>query len=100
VLKELSNEQFAVSMEEQSHRCRIPVLAFTAVVKAPARDARYLWLATHICTELRGCISSRPTAARRLRNGLGDMPGSTSRGWQSEAAQLDALTIAHNAIES
>ncbi|MEP7026873.1 MAG: 3-hydroxy-5-phosphonooxypentane-2,4-dione thiolase [Actinomycetota bacterium] len=131
VLKDLSDEQLAVSMEDaariaaaavavqvfiggehetqsvrnmtrlvdQSQRYGIPVLAVTAVGKELTRDARYLRLATRICAELGAHIVKTYYCAQDFDTVAAACPVPLVMAGGKKLPELDALVMAHQAIE-
>jgi 3-hydroxy-5-phosphonooxypentane-2,4-dione thiolase len=131
ILRELSDEQIAVSMEDaarinaaavavqvfiggqfetqsvrnmttlvdQSQRYGIPVLAVTAVGKELTRDARYLRLATRICAELGAHVVKTYYCAEDFDTVAAGCPVPLVMAGGRKLAELDALTMAHRAIE-
>jgi 3-hydroxy-5-phosphonooxypentane-2,4-dione thiolase len=132
ILKELSDEQIAVSMEDaarinaaavavqvfiggehetqsvrnmtrlvdQSQRYGIPVLAVTAVGKELTRDARYLRLATRICAELGAHFVKTYYCERDFATVAAACPVPLVMAGGKQLPELDALTMAYNAIEA
>ena len=130
ILKELSDEQIAVSMEDaarinacavavqvfiggefetrsvhnmtrlvdESQRYGIPVLAVTAVGKELTRDARYLRLATRICAEL-GAHVVKTYYCEGFDTVTAGCPVPIVMAGGKKLPELDALTMAHRAIE-
>jgi 3-hydroxy-5-phosphonooxypentane-2,4-dione thiolase len=131
VLKELSDEQVAVSMEDaarinaaavavqvfvggqyetqsvrnmtrlvdQGLRYGIPVLAVTAVGKELTRDARYLRLATRICAELGAQFVKTYYCEPGFDTVAAACPVPLVMAGGKKLPELDALTMAYNAIE-
>jgi putative autoinducer-2 (AI-2) aldolase len=131
VLKELSDEQVAVSMEDaarinaaavavqvfvggefetqsvrnmtrlvdQGQRYGIPVLAVTAVGKELTRDARYLRLATRICAELGAHFVKTYYCEHDFDTVAAACPVPLVMAGGKKLPELDALVMAHNAIE-
>jgi putative autoinducer-2 (AI-2) aldolase len=132
ILRELSNEQIAVSMEDaarinasavavqvfiggefetqsvhnmtrlvdQGQRCGIPVLAVTAVGKELTRDARYLRLATRICAELGAHFVKTYYCAEDFDTVAAACPVPLVMAGGKKLPELDALTMAYQAIEA
>jgi putative autoinducer-2 (AI-2) aldolase len=130
VLKELSNEQIAVSMEDavrvhasavavqvfiggefetqsvrnltrlvdEGQRHGIPVLAVTAVGRELTRDARYLRLATRICAELGAHFVKTYYCESDFDTVTAACPVPLVMAGGKKLPELDALTMAHNAI--
>jgi putative autoinducer-2 (AI-2) aldolase len=132
VLKDLSDEQVAVSMEDAARlnaaavavqvfiggehetqsvrnmtrlvdagqRYGIPVLAVTAVGRELTRDARYLRLATRICAELGAHFVKTYYCEPDFDTVAAACPVPLVMAGGKKLAELDALTMAHNAISS
>ncbi|HEY7430581.1 MAG TPA: 3-hydroxy-5-phosphonooxypentane-2,4-dione thiolase [Streptosporangiaceae bacterium] len=132
VLKELSNEQIAVSVEDAARinacavavqvfvggefetqsvhnmtrlvdagqRAGIPVLAVTAVGKELTRDARYLRLATRICAELGAHFVKTYYCAADFDTIAAVCPVPLVMAGGRKLPELDALTMAHQAVEA
>jgi putative autoinducer-2 (AI-2) aldolase len=130
VLKELSNEQIAVSMEDavrvnasavavqvfiggefetqsvhnltrlvdQGQQYGIPVLAVTAVGRELTRDARYLRLATRICAELGAHFVKTYYCEQDFDTVTAACPVPLVMAGGKKLPELDALTMAYNAI--
>jgi len=130
VLKELSNEQIAVSMEDavrvnasavavqvfvggefetqsvhnltrlvdEGQRYGIPVLAVTAVGRELTRDARYLRLATRICAELGAHVVKTYYCEQDFDTVTAACPVPLVMAGGKKLPELDALTMAYNAI--
>jgi putative autoinducer-2 (AI-2) aldolase len=131
ILKELSNEQVAVSMEDAARinacavavqvfvggefetqsvrnmtrlvdagqRYGIPVLAVTAVGKELTRDARYLRLATRICAELGAHFVKTYYCAEDFDTVAASCPVPLVMAGGKKLPELDALAMAHRALE-
>jgi putative autoinducer-2 (AI-2) aldolase len=131
ILRELSDEQIAVSMEDaarinacavavqvfiggefetqsvrnmtrlvdESQRYGIPVLAVTAVGKELTRDARYLRLATRICAELGAHVVKTYYCAEEFDTVTAACPVPVVMAGGKKLPELDALTMAHRAVE-
>jgi len=131
VLKELSDEQLAVSMEDAARinacavavqvfiggefetqsvhnmtrlvdagqRYGIPVLAVTAVGKELTRDARYLRLATRICAELGAHFVKTYYCPEGFDTVTAACPVPLVMAGGKKLPELDALTMAYQAIE-
>jgi putative autoinducer-2 (AI-2) aldolase len=131
ILRELSDEQIAVSMEDaarlnaaavavqvfiggehetqsvhnmtrlvdESQRYGIPVLAVTAVGRELTRDARYLRLATRICAELGAHVVKTYYCAEGFDTVAAACPVPLVMAGGRKLAELDALTMAHRAVE-
>jgi putative autoinducer-2 (AI-2) aldolase len=132
ILKELSDEQVAVSMEDaarinaaavavqvfiggehetqsvrnmtrlvdQGQRYGIPVLAVTAVGKELTRDARYLRLATRICAELGAHFVKSYYCEQDFATVAAACPVPLVMAGGKRLPELDALTMAYNAVEA
>jgi putative autoinducer-2 (AI-2) aldolase len=132
ILKELSDEQIAVSMEDaarinaaavavqvfiggehetqsvrnmtrlvdQGQRYGIPVLAVTAVGKELTRDARYLRLATRICAELGAHFVKTYYCEQDFATVAAACPVPLVMAGGKQLPELDALTMAYNAVEA
>ena len=131
VLKELSNEQIAVGMEDavrlnaaavavqvfiggefetqsvhnmtrlvdEGQRYGIPVLAVTAVGRELTRDARYLRLATRICAELGAHVVKTYYCEPDFDTVTAACPVPVVMAGGKKLPELDALTMAYQAIE-
>jgi putative autoinducer-2 (AI-2) aldolase len=131
ILKELSNEQIAVDIEESirlnvcamavqvfiggeyerqsiinmtkmvdlGNRYGIPTLAVTAVGKNMARDARYFRLATRICAELGAHYIKSYYIDEGFETVTASCPVPIVMAGGKKIPELDALTMAHNAIQ-
>src|SRR5690242_8560705 len=131
ILKELSDEQIAVSMEDaarinaaavavqvfiggeyetrsvhnltrlvdEGQRAGIPVLAVTAVGKELTRDARYLRLATRICAELGAHFVKTYYCAPDFDTVTAACPVPIVMAGGKKLPELDALTMAHRAVD-
>jgi putative autoinducer-2 (AI-2) aldolase len=132
ILRELSDEQIAVSMEDaarinacavavqvfiggefetqsvhnmtrlvdQGQRAGIPVLAVTAVGKELTRDARYLRLATRICAELGAHFVKTYYCAEDFDTVTAACPVPLVMAGGKKLPELEALTMAHQAVEA
>jgi 3-hydroxy-5-phosphonooxypentane-2,4-dione thiolase len=132
ILKELSDEQVAVSMEDAARinaaavavqvfiggehetqsvrnmtrlvdagqRYGIPVLAVTAVGKELTRDARYLRLATRICAELGAHFVKTYYCEQDFATVAAACPVPLVMAGGKRLPELDALTMAYNAVEA
>ena len=132
VLRELSNEQIAVGMEDAvrvnacavavqvfiggeyetqsvrnmtrlvdaGQRYGIPVLAVTAVGKELTRDARYLRLATRICAELGAHFVKTYYCEPDFDTVAAACPVPLVMAGGKKLPEREALTMAHDAIES
>jgi putative autoinducer-2 (AI-2) aldolase len=131
ILKELSNEQIAVDIEESIRlnvcamavqvfiggeyekesiinmtkmvdigtRYGIPTLAVTAVGKDMARDARYFRLATRICAELGAHYVKTYYIEEGFETVAAACPVPIVMAGGKKIPELDALTMAYNAIQ-
>ena len=132
ILRELSDEQVAVAMDDavrlnasavavqvfiggenetqsvhnmtrlvdEGQRAGIPVLAVTAVGRELTRDARYLRLAVRICAELGAHVVKTYYCAEGFDTVTAACPVPVVMAGGKKLPELDALTMAHNAIES
>src|SRR6516225_6565720 len=132
VLRELSDERLAVSMEDAARinaaavavqvfiggehetqsvrnmtrlvdagqRYGIPVLAVTAVGRELTRDARYLRLATRICAELGAHFVKTYYCADGFDTVTASCPVPVVMAGGKKLPELEALTMAYNAIEA
>ena len=131
MLKELSNEQLAVDMEDairlnvaavtcqvfiggeyetqsvlnmtklvdMGTRYGIPTLAVTAVGKDMVRDARYFRLATRICAELGAHYVKTYFIEEGFETVVASCPIPIVIAGGKKIPELDALKMAHNAIQ-
>jgi putative autoinducer-2 (AI-2) aldolase len=131
ILKELSNEEIAVDIEESIRlnvcamavqvfiggeyekesiinmtkmvdigtRYGIPTLAVTAVGKDMARDARYFRLATRICAELGAHYIKTYYIDEGFETVAAACPVPIVMAGGKKIPELDALTMAYNAIQ-
>lgn len=131
ILKELSNEQIAVDIEDairlnisamavQVHiggefetqtvhnmtrlvdaglRYGIPTLGVTAVGKEMARDAKYFRLACRICAELGAHIVKTYYVAEGFETVTASCPVPIVMAGGKKLPELDALKMAHRAVE-
>ncbi len=131
ILKELSNEEIAVDIEESIRlnvcamavqvfiggeyekesiinmtkmvdigtRYGIPTLAVTAVGKNMARDARYFRLATRICAELGAHYVKTYYIDEGFETVAAACPVPIVMAGGKKIPELDALTMAYNAIQ-
>jgi putative autoinducer-2 (AI-2) aldolase len=131
ILKELSNEQVAVAMEDavrlnvaavavqvfiggenetqsihnmtrlvdEGQRAGVPVLAVTAVGRELTRDARYLRLAVRICAELGAHVVKTYYCDEDFDTVTSACPVPVVMAGGKKLPELDALTMAYNAIE-
>jgi len=132
ILKDLSDEQIAVAMEDavrlnatavavqvfiggenetqsvhnmtrlvdQGQQAGIPVLAVTAVGRELTRDARYLRLAVRICAELGAHMVKTYYCAEDFDTVTAGCPVPVVMAGGKKLSELDALTMAYNAIEA
>jgi 3-hydroxy-5-phosphonooxypentane-2,4-dione thiolase len=132
ILKDLSDEQIAVGMEDavrlnatavavqvfiggenetqsvhnmtrlvdQGQQAGIPVLAVTAVGRELTRDARYLRLAVRICAELGAHVVKTYYCAEDFDTVTAGCPVPVVMAGGKKLSELDALTMAYNAIEA
>ena len=132
ILRELSNEQIAVAMEDavrlnaaavavqvfiggehetqsvhnmtrlvdEGQRAGIPVLAVTAVGRDLTRDARYLRLAVRICAELGAHVVKTYYCADGFDTVTSACPVPVVMAGGRKLPELEALTMAYNAIEA
>jgi putative autoinducer-2 (AI-2) aldolase len=131
ILRELSNEQIAVAMDDaarlnaaavavqvfiggenetqsvhnmtrlvdEGQRAGMPVLAVTAVGRELTRDARYLRLAVRICAELGAHVVKTYYCAEGFDTVTSACPVPVVMAGGKKLAELDALSMAYNAIE-
>jgi putative autoinducer-2 (AI-2) aldolase len=132
ILKELSDEQVAVAMDDavrlnaaavavqvfiggenetqsvhnmtrlvdEGQRAGIPVLAVTAVGRELTRDARYLRLAVRICAELGAHVVKTYYCDDGFDTVTAACPVPVVMAGGKKLPELDALGMAHNAIEN
>ena len=81
------------------NRYGIPVLAVTAVGKELVRDARYLGLAVRICAELGAHMVKTYYCAEGFETVTAACPVPVVMAGGKKLSELDALTMAHNAVE-
>jgi putative autoinducer-2 (AI-2) aldolase len=130
ILKELSNEQIAVDMEDSLRmnvsavavqvyiggefesqsvhnltrlvdagmRTGIPVLGVTAVGKDMARDAKYIRLAVRICAELGAAFVKTYYVDQEFESVTASCPVPIVIAGGKKLPELDALTMAYNAL--
>ena len=130
ILKDLSNEQIAVDIEDairlnvaaiavqvfiggefesqsvhnmtrlvdMGNRYGIPVLGVTAVGTNMARDAKYMRLASRICAEL-GCSYVKTYYVEGFETVTAACPVPIVIAGGKKMAELDALTMAYNAVQ-
>jgi 3-hydroxy-5-phosphonooxypentane-2,4-dione thiolase len=131
ILKDLSDEQVAVAMDDavrlnasavavqvfiggenetqsvrnmtrlvdEGQRAGIPVLAVTAVGRELTRDARYLRLAVRICAELGAHVVKTYYCAEGFDTVTAACPVPVVMAGGKKLPELDALTMAYNAID-
>nr|CRH06327.1 putative aldolase [Candidatus Magnetococcus massalia] len=131
ILKELSNEQIAVDMEDAlrlnasavavqvfiggeyetqsihnltrlidaGNRYGVPVLGVTAVGKELTRDAKYMRLATRIIAELGAAYVKTYYVEKDFETVTASCPVPIVIAGGKKQPELDALTMAHNAIQ-
>jgi 3-hydroxy-5-phosphonooxypentane-2,4-dione thiolase len=131
ILKELSNEQIAVDMEDairlnvaavavqvyiggeyetqtvlnmtrmvdMGNRYGVPVLGVTAVGKDMVRDARYLRLACRICAELGAHFVKTYYIPEGFETVTASCPVPVVMAGGKKLPELDALVMAHRAVE-
>lgn len=131
ILKELSNEEIAVDIEDSIRlnvcamavqvfigaeyekesitnmtrlvdmgiRYGIPTLAVTAVGQDMARDARYFRLATRICAELGAHIVKTYFIEKDFETVCASCPVPIVMAGGKKIPELDALTMAYNAVQ-
>jgi putative autoinducer-2 (AI-2) aldolase len=131
ILKELSNEEIAVDIEDvlrlnaaavavqvfiggeyetksihnmtrlvdMGNRYGVPVLGVTAVGKDMARDAKYMRLATRICAELGAAYVKTYYVDEGFDTVSASCPVPIVIAGGKKMAELDALTMAYNAVQ-
>jgi putative autoinducer-2 (AI-2) aldolase len=131
ILRELSNEEIAMSMEDalrlnasalaiqvfiggefetrsvhnmtrlvdQGLRYGMPILAVTAVGKDMARDARYFRLACRICAELGAHYVKTYYVPEDFETITASCPVPIVMAGGKKIGELDALTMAYNAVQ-
>ena len=131
ILKELSNEEVAVAMEDavrldvaavavqvfiggenetksvanmtklvdEGLRVGVPVMAVTAVGREMVRDAKYLGLATRICAELGAQFVKTYYCESDFEHVTAATPVPIVMAGGKKLPELEALTMAYNAIE-
>ena len=131
ILKELSNEQIALDVDDavrlgasamavqvfvggefetqsvhnmtrlvdEGYRHGIPVLGVTAVGRELVRDARYLGLATRICAELGAQVVKTYSCPEGFERVTAGCPVPIVMAGGKKLPELEALTMAHDAIE-
>jgi 3-hydroxy-5-phosphonooxypentane-2,4-dione thiolase len=132
ILKDLSDEQIAVAMEDavrlnatavavqvfiggenetqsvhnmtrlvdQGLQAGVPVLAVTAVGRELTRDARYLRLAVRICAELGAQMVKTYYCPEDFDTVTSGCPVPVVMAGGKKLSELEALTMAYNAIEA
>ena len=131
ILKELSDEEIAMDMEDAVRlnaagvgiqvfvggeyetrsvhnmtrlvdaglRCGMPVMAVTAVGKDMVRDARYFQLACRMCAELGAQLVKTYYVAEDFDQVTASCPVPIVMAGGKKIAELDALTMAYNAVQ-
>jgi putative autoinducer-2 (AI-2) aldolase len=131
ILKELSNEEIAVDIEDavrlnvaalavqvfvggeyetksihnltrlvdMGNRYGVPVLGVTAVGKDMVRDAKYMRLATRICAELGASYVKTYYVAEGFETVTASCPVPIVIAGGKKVSELEALTMAHKAIQ-
>jgi len=84
---------------DQGLRCGIPVMAVTAVGKEMVRDARYFRLACRICAELGAQYVKTYYVAEDFETITSSCPVPIVMAGGKKIAELDALTMAYNAVQ-
>lgn len=84
---------------DEGYRRGIPVLGVTAVGKELARDARYLGLATRMCAELGAQIVKTYFCEEGFERVTAGCPVPIVMAGGKKLAELDALTMAYQAIQ-
>jgi putative autoinducer-2 (AI-2) aldolase len=82
------------------NRYGIPVLAVTAVGKELVRDARYLGLAVRICAELGAHMVKTYYCPEGFETVTAACPVPVVMAGGKKLSELEALTMAHDAVES
>jgi 3-hydroxy-5-phosphonooxypentane-2,4-dione thiolase len=85
---------------DEGQRAGIPVLAVTAVGRELTRDARYLRLAVRICAELGAHVVKTYYCADDFDTVTSACPVPVVMAGGRKLPELEALTMAHNAIEA
>ncbi len=83
---------------DMGNRHGIPVLAVTAVGKDMVRDARYLRLACRICSELGAHVVKTYYCPEGFETVTASCPVPVIMAGGKKLPELDALTMAHNAV--
>jgi putative autoinducer-2 (AI-2) aldolase len=117
ILKDLSNERIAVNMEDAArmnvHAVAVQVFVggeyetqsienmtrLTAVGKELVRDARYLGLATRMCAELGAQIVKTYYCDEGFSRVVAGCPVPIVMAGGKKLPELDALTMAHRAVQ-
>lgn len=84
---------------DAGQRAGVPVLAVTAVGKELTRDARYLRLATRICAELGAHVVKTYYCGQDFDTVTAACPVPIVMAGGKKLPELDALTMAHRAVE-
>jgi putative autoinducer-2 (AI-2) aldolase len=85
---------------DQGQQAGVPVLAVTAVGRELTRDARYLRLAVRICAELGAHMVKTYYCAQDFDTVTSGCPVPVVMAGGKKLPELDALTMAYNAIEA
>lgn len=88
-----------VKVVDAGNRHGIPTLAVTGVGKALARDAKYLGLATRICAEMGAHFVKTYYCEEHFARVAAGCPVPLLVAGGKKLPELDALTMAHNAID-
>jgi 3-hydroxy-5-phosphonooxypentane-2,4-dione thiolase len=88
-----------VKVVDAGNRNGIPTLAVTGVGKALARDAKYLGLATRICAEMGAHFVKTYYCTERFAQVAAGCPVPLLVAGGKKLPELDALTMAYNAID-
>jgi len=88
-----------VKVVDAGNRHGIPTLAVTGVGKALARDAKYLGLATRICAEMGAHLVKTYYCEEHFARVAAGCPVPLLVAGGKKLPELDALTMAHNAID-
>jgi putative autoinducer-2 (AI-2) aldolase len=110
ILKELSNEEIAVDIEDAvrlnvaaladlGNRHGIPVLAVTAVGKDMVRDAKYFALACRICAELGAHFVKTYYVPEGFETIAASCPVPLVMAGGKKLPEIEAMTMAYNAID-
>ena len=84
---------------DQGNRYGIPVLGVTAVGKQLVRDAKYMRLATRICAELGATYVKTYFVKQGFETVAAACPVPIVIAGGKKLPELDALTMAHNAVQ-